>query len=64
MMAAGCQDVQVHDFFAHGVFAATGPIGDGGVLHFRPVRPRPLTTLHPPGTPHTPHTHPLAAHPS
>jgi len=48
----------------HGVFAATGPIGDGGVLHFRPVRPRPLTTLHPPGTPHTPHTHPLAAHPS
>ena len=44
----------------HGVFAASGSIGDDGVLHFRPVKPHPLTApQHPLITRHTliaPHT--------
>ena len=46
----------------HGVFAATGPIGDDGVLHFRPVKtPRRRTAPRPRAAPrrrttlHTPH---------
>ena len=40
----------------HGVFAATGPIGDDGVLHFRSVKtPRPRTAPRRRTTWHAPH---------
>ena len=40
----------------HGVFAATGPIGDDGVLHFRSVKtPRPRTAPRRRTTLHAPH---------